>query len=69
MIGGMDDEPEPWEAPDDTNYGEEEGYRFPSSWDEIKERWHADTFLRLVIGVVVVTILGCLFLCSGWRRT
>jgi hypothetical protein len=65
----MDDEPEPWEAPEDTEYGEDEGYRFPASWREFKERWQADAFLRVMVGAVVAAIIGCILLCSGWRRT
>jgi hypothetical protein len=44
-----------WEDPDD------EGWKMPRSWQEVRERWQGDTLLRLLIGLAVIAALGALF--------
>jgi len=55
----MDDEP--WKEPDD------EGYQLPRSWSEIRERWHGDSALRVIVGVVVVFVVASFLICAGLR--
>lgn len=54
----MDDEP--WQDP-------EPGWQLPRSWSEVRERWPADSALRMLVGVLVVIALVAFFMCSGLR--
>jgi hypothetical protein len=57
---GMDDEP--WREPEDDQW-----WRLPRSWLEVRERWASDYALRALIGIVVVVSIMLFFVCSGLR--
>jgi len=54
-------ENEPWREPDD------EGWKLPRNWQEVRERWQSDYALRAIIGIAVIIAIGVLMTCSGLR--
>ena len=49
-MAGMDYEP--WNEPED------EGWRMPRSWQEVRERWPHDSALRVAVAIAVVLVLA-----------
>jgi hypothetical protein len=43
-----------WEDPED------EGWKLPRSWHELRERWQGDTLLRLLVGMAVIVAIAAL---------